>query len=416
MAVRIAELDLRRPIEPIALDPDYSALWLLVRLGRQPLGMLRLERPRQPEGLPQIGRRARGYVYERHELWAAAERELGLQIWAAQSAPPAEGPTPPISVVVCTHDRPDALRHCLAALARLDYPDFEVVVVDNASAGDETARVVAASGFRYAREERPGLDWARNRGLAEARHAIVAYTDDDVQVDADWLRGLAGAFADPAVAAATGLVLPAELETKAQLYFEQYGGMSKGFAARLLHRDRLGGAGIIGAHQCGVGANMAFRRAALEALGGFDTALDVGTPAFGGGDIDIFHRLLAAGMALHYEPMALVWHQHRRDMPGLRRQIYSNGRAFGVYLRKIWRDQTAPRRATAEYAARWLVGWVLRRLVDRLRGREGLPLSVLWAEAWGACHALAAFRETYRRDAALRAAPMSAEEPVRVNR
>lgn len=415
MPIRIAELDLERPIETIALDPDYTGLWLLVRFGRQPLGLLKLERP-LTEAERWGGRPARGYVYERHELWSIVERELGQQLWLARSVPPADVPAPPISVVVCTRDRPEPLQHCLAALARLDYPDFEVVVVDNASAGDETARVVAASGFRYAREERPGLDWARNRGLAEARHAIVAYTDDDVQVDAGWLRGLAIGFADPRVAGVTGLVLPAELEAKAQIYFEQYGGMSKGFSPRLLHRDRLGDAGVIGAHQCGVGANMAYRKAALEALGGFDTALDVGTPSFGGGDVDMFHRALAAGMSLHYEPAALVWHQHRRDMPGLRRQIYSNGRAFGVYLQKIWRDRTAPRRATAEYAARWLGGWVLRRLADRLRGRLSLPLSVVWAEVWGACHTLSAFRETYRRDAELRAAPAPVGQSVEVAR
>jgi glycosyltransferase involved in cell wall biosynthesis len=402
MLARIAEVDLLNPIELIALDPHYSELWLLVRMGRTPLGLLKLPRS------------AYGFVYQRSELWSAIERELGWNIWITKSGPAADPPTPPISVVVCTRDRAEALQLCLGALARLDYPDFEVVVVDNASAGPETAQVVAASGFRYVREERPGLDWARNRGLAEARHAIVAYTDDDVQVDAGWLRGVAAGFADPQVAAVTGLVLPAEIETTAQAYFERYGGMAKGFSPRLLHRDALGEAGVIAAHQCGVGANMAFRREALERLGGFDTALDVGTPSFGGGDIDMFHRVLAAGLALHYEPAALVWHQHRRDWPGLRRQIYSNGRAFGVYLQKIWRDRTVSRRATAEFGARWLGGWVLRRLADQLRGRLGLTWSLVWAEAWGACHARAAFRATYERDAAIRAVEPPATPAMRV--
>jgi len=322
---------------------------------------------------------------------------------AANDTDPAS-PAPPISVVVCTRDRPESLAACLAAMARLDYPAFEVVVVDNASAGPATAEAVAASGFRYVREERPGLGWARNRGAAEVRHAIIAYTDDDVRVGRGWLRGIATGFADPQVAGVTGQVLPAELDTPAQIYFERYSGMGKGGVARWLHRGELGDAGALAAHQCGVGANMAFRRSTLERLGGFDTALGVGTPSLGAEDIDMFHRVLAAGLAIRYEPAALVWHQHRRDMPGLRRQIYGNGRAFGVYLLKSWRDRSVPRRVTAAYGARWVGGWLLRRLASQLLGRLDLPVEMAWAEIAGAWSAPAAFRATYRRDAALRAA------------
>jgi hypothetical protein len=188
--------------------------------------------------------------------------------------------------------------------------------------------------------------------------------------------------------------------------------MGKGFEPRLLHRERIGAAGVIGAHQCGVGANMAYRREALERLGGFDTALDVGTPSFGGGDIDMFHRILAAGMAIYYEPAAVVWHQHRRDMPGLEKQIYSNGRAFGVYLQKIWRDQTVPRLAVAEYATRWAGGWLIRRVIDKVRGRLDLPWSLVWGELWGALHARKAFIETYERDARMKAEAESVSRRV----
>ncbi len=390
MPAFVTEVDLCQGVNQIVLDPRYDKLWLLVRFGRRPLGLLQLARPPY------------GFVYSAGELRMAIERELGWEVIVALSIAATPPPAPPISVVVCTRDRPEALQHCLAALVRLDYPDFEVVVVDNASRDEATREVVAPTPFRYVREERPGLNWARNRGADEAHHAIIAYTDDDVQVDRDWLWGIAAAFVDPQIAAMTGLVLPAELETQAQILFERYGGMSKGFTPRLFHHQRLGARGIISAHQCGVGANMAFRRATLERLGGFDTALDVGTPAFGGGDIDMFHRVLAAELDLHYEPSALVWHQHRRDRPGLYRQIYSNGRAFGVYLTKIWRCGSVDRYATARYAVGWAGGWVLRRLFERLLGRLDLPLAMVWAEVWGMLHAPAAFRETYRHDAALR--------------
>ncbi|MEO8622922.1 MAG: glycosyltransferase family A protein, partial [bacterium] len=113
-------------------------------------------------------------------------------------------PMPPITVVVCTRDRTASLARCLDSLRALAYPAFEVVVVDNAPATRDTAALVERLSaewptLRYVREDRPGLDWARNRGLAEARHDIVAYTDDDVRADRDWLSGVASAFADPTV-------------------------------------------------------------------------------------------------------------------------------------------------------------------------------------------------------------------------
>ena len=86
---------------------------------------------------------------------------------------------------------------------------------------------------RYVREPRPGLDWARNRAIAEARGDVIAFTDDDVAVDPGWIRALVAAFgSDETVAAVTGLVLPAELETEAQVLFERYRSFSRGFVPR----------------------------------------------------------------------------------------------------------------------------------------------------------------------------------------
>ena len=200
------------------------------------------------------------------------------------------------------------------------------------------------------------------------------------------------------MSAVTGLVLPAELETDEQSLFEQYGGMGRGFSSRRIRPEVLGARELIGVHQYGVGANMAFRRAALEKIGLFDTALDVGTPSFGGGDLDMFHRVLAGGLTLMYEPAAWVRHRHRRDRMGLRRQIYSNGRAFGIYLIKIWRRRTAPRAAVAYYAARWVTDWLLARIVRRLLRRDSFPLDISWAEFRGALRAPFAYLETYRSD------------------
>lgn len=310
----------------------------------------------------------------------------------------------PISVVVCTRDRPESLRRCLVALCGQDYPSYEVIVVDSASQDGATAQVVAATPFRYLRVELPGLDRARNDGAAAASHDIIAYTDDDVVAGPGWLRHITAAFADPDVMAVTGLVLPAALETEAERLFEQYSGMGKGAAPRAFRRSSLAPRELLAAHHVGVGANMAFRRSTLAAVGGFDTALDVGTPAGGAGDLDMFHRVLAAGLTIRYEPAAAVRHYHRRDRAGLRRQIYNNGRSFGVYLIKRWREQQIARPDVALFAARWVGGWLIARLCARLAGRLRFPLDLVLAEIWGALSAPWAYRATYRHDRALRSA------------
>ena len=174
-----------------------------------------------------------------------------------------EDPTeslPEISVIVCTRDRPRSLCRCLASLTRLDPGAGEVIVVDNASRTEETREIVSRTPFRYVREERPGLNWARNRGADEARHDIVAYVDDDVRVDPGWIRGIARGFRSPDVDAVTGLVVPAEMETRPQHLFEIYGGMGKGMEGRCFRGASMSPRALIRAQDVGVGANMAFRR------------------------------------------------------------------------------------------------------------------------------------------------------------
>jgi O-antigen biosynthesis protein len=144
---------------------------------------------------------------------------------------------PFITVVVPTKDRPAQLARCLTTLLAMDYPSYEVLVVDSAPSGFDGKDVVdamqPASRLHYLVEPRPGSSRARNLGLAQARGDIIAFTDDDVVVDRLWLAAMADCFsAQPQLACATGLVLPARLDSAAQRWFEEYGGFSKGFHPR----------------------------------------------------------------------------------------------------------------------------------------------------------------------------------------
>src|SRR5918993_1330337 len=128
-----------------------------------------------------------------------------------------------------TGERYDALERQLASLMRLDYPNYEVIVVDNAPRTNGTRNVTAKfPRVRYVVEPRKGLDYARNTGWEVARNEVIAYTDDDASVDPGWLKGLGYNYLDPKVTAVTGTTYPLELETPAQEYFERYGGMQRG--------------------------------------------------------------------------------------------------------------------------------------------------------------------------------------------
>jgi glycosyltransferase involved in cell wall biosynthesis len=343
------------------------------------------------------------------EHWLRA-RIVSAQLTAAHVRPPCPDPVswPRISVVVCTKDRASSLEVCLTSLTKLDYRDYEVVVVDNASATDVTRDVCGRFPVRYVREERPGLDWARNRGIAESQYEVIAFTDDDVEVDSGWLRGIARAFSDPEVMLVTGLIAPAELATAAQVAFEfAYSGMGKGFVERRWDPHLLDTHDLLGAHELGAGANMAFRRSIFDKIGTFDTALDVGTPSHGAGDLDMFFRVLASGSVAYYQPDALVWHLHRSDFTGLKRQLRDNGRSFGAYLITRW---MAARRGVGpvtpsqvvSYAIRIWLAWRVGRVLRRYLKRDQLSLPLQAAELTGVLQAPWAYVATQRSDKKLR--------------
>lgn len=332
-SVWVGAVDLSSPMTdriPLAGGAGYRRARLLVRSGRQPQGFVELD------------------VRDA----AVSVDELRRQV-AALPEPPQARVAPlalPVSVVLCTRDRPDALRAALGSLLRLDYPRFEVIVVDNASTTDASAAVVASFGHRdvrLVREPRPGLARARNRGVVSASHGVVAFTDDDVIVDRWWLWGLMDGFAaGPDVACVCGMVPSAELRSFPQAYFDARVAWARSCSPRRYSlaappRDQRLFPFQVGAF--GTGANFAVRRGAVTALGGFDEALGVGSYTRGGEDIDMFVRVLLAGHQLAYQPSAVVWHRHRADMGSLHEQISGYGLGLGAWITKLLCDRRTAR-------------------------------------------------------------------------
>ena len=286
----------------------------------------------------------------------------------------------PCTVAICTRERPEDLARALQAVTRLQPHPSVILVVDNNPATTRTRDVAAGfGGVRYVREDRPGLDAARNRALAEADTPLVAFTDDDAVPETEWLKRLLAPFADPRVSCVTGLTLPLELETPAQEWFERHSPFGRGFERRMFDGTRHDPVAV---NRIGAGANMAVRRLVADELGGFDEALDAGTASRSGGDHEMFGRMLAAGHRIVYEPGAVSWHRHRRSWEELRDTLYGYG--VGVYAMWTRRLLFDGEPGVLRHAARWLGRAQIPSLWRALRREpDSVPLDLQLAQIRG---------------------------------
>lgn len=407
---RIIDIEMSRPVLAIENLAGYGSLKALVRLHGAPIGFI---------DIPISGNHcpaeilADAIVKKHHEAilrrlvrnglqQPLPTRELSVQDLLDLPQQLDANPQPLITVAVCTRDRTHNLAQCLDALLKLEYPRLEILVIDNAPSDAATEQLVLNNypTMRYVKEPIPGLDWARNRAISEAHGEVIAYTDDDVIVDPGWVTAIVRPFMeDPSVMAVTGLVIPLEFETESQVLFERYGGFSRGFRRRWYRVDqrRAYPWEYRGTGQFGTGANMAYRRSLFESMAPFDPALDVGTVTNGGGDLDMFFRVLKEGYTLVYEPEAIVRHRHRLTYPELRAQISNNGIAVYSFFAKAMQSYREERRAFLRLGWWWFwFGIVLRMLMNMWRP-ESLPRDLIWAELTGALVGLTRYPKALRQ-------------------
>jgi GT2 family glycosyltransferase len=212
----------------------------------------------------------------------------------------------------------------------------------------------------------------------------VAFFDDDTTAEPNWFNNLSRTWAEnPDAGCVTGLVLPMSLESEAQVAFERDGGFRRAFLP-----DRHGNSRWkdplhpCGPGRFGAGANMSLNRKLILDLGGFDEALDTGRPLPGGGDLDIFYRVIRGSSRLIYDPSIVVRHDHRRDIRALRHQYYTWGLGFFAFLQKSKKSDPKNIRNLSQMG-RWFWLEMGRRLIRSLFGLENRSTRMFAAEFYG---------------------------------
>jgi glycosyltransferase involved in cell wall biosynthesis len=231
-----------------------------------------------------------------------------------------------ITIVVPTRNRPEMLHECLEAVLEVMRPVDELIVVDSASEGRLTEKVIHDAGAKYVRCDQPGASRARNCGLAAATREIVAFTDDDCRPLPGWLDAIEKAFLDAEACFLFGRVVAAGDGAAASVHDEPL--------RRMLDRS-------VRLLDMGHGANMAFRVEPLCTVGGFDELLGAGVRLGGAEDADVIERLISSGCTGTYEPDAAVAHVQWRSRRQVVRLSYGYGLGFGALAAKASRRDLA---------------------------------------------------------------------------
>ncbi len=405
-ATKVLDIELSQPIVTVDGLAGYGTLQILIRLHGTPIGNVTLPLTNDhcfASRLIDAILEQHSEAIIRHLVCDALAMPAQLDALHITDVPHVPHPVyrgsfPSVTVAVCTRDRTDDLARCLDSLRKIEYPLLDLLVIDNAPLNDDTKRLVRAyfPSVRYFCETKPGLDWARNRAIREAHGEIIVFTDDDAVVDPGWVKGVAAVFSEhPEVMLVTGLVVPYELETEAQVLFERCGGFGRGFERKWICSGHEAGERFkyYGTGQFGTGANMAYRRCVFAQIGDFDPALDVGTVTNGGGDLEMFFRILKEHHTLVYEPRAVVRHRHRREYSQLRKQLTNNGIGLYSYFVRSALAYPEERFAFLRFGLWWLRYWHFSHLLACIINPASIPRDLVLAELYGSFSGLVRYQK-----------------------
>jgi len=218
--------------------------------------------------------------------------------------------TPFVSVIVCSYNGGPTLASCLDSLGKLNYPEYEVILVDDGSTDDTSYIAAQFPSVRYIHQSNQGLSHARNTGAAAAKGEVFAYTDSDCMVDPDWLYYLIGTLVSGDYAGVGG----PNVTPPAKSWIQACVAAAPGGPSHVLLTD------VVAEHI--PGCNMAFYRWAFEGVGGFDTEYRKA-----GDDVDFCWRIQQAGWVISFSPTAIVWHYRRFTLRAFLRQQDGYGEA-----------------------------------------------------------------------------------------
>jgi GT2 family glycosyltransferase len=364
---RMVDIDIARPLPELQGDPDFAGAFVVIWRDRVPLCTLDIqngELPLSPDAVlqsilqravPAIGWRLFGEDFAAHPPLPPGKRrnpnspDLSAILNATDLLDrldrsleeEVETGSPTVSLIICTRNRPKQLATCLRAVAMLRPPPEELIVVSNSPSDKATEAVVREfSDIRYLVEPKPGLSAARNAGIAVASGEVIAFTDDDVEVTENWISRIKRALADQNLMAMSGLMLPRELETEAQVAFQSRRKRGIPLPFRPLTFDsaffedwRSRG---VPCWLIGAGANMAFRRQVFDHVGLFDERLGAGAAGCSE-DSEMWYRILARGYNCRYDPACVVRHSHRRTVEEARSQafLYMRGHVMALVVQAV---------------------------------------------------------------------------------
>lgn len=354
---RVVHLDVSAPGQTLQVEKDGRAVYAIFWWGRLPLGaraflpgelplntarILSLAAQMIPPQLaarcPELGAPltigSSGLASPRYPL--AALEMTGVADLLDRFARPSECGADDLGLIICTRDRPEMLARCLQSVRAQRKPAGQVIIVDNSTGRSAETVCAGQADVIYLHEPRKGLSIARNTGVRRCSKPLIAFTDDDTELDPNWTAEIVAPFALAEVDAVTGLVLPASLNTAAKASFQlDMGGLGDRFVP-ITFDQRFFDAGLrrgVPVWRVGAGASMAFRRSAFERVGLFDERLGAGASGCSE-DSEFWYRILASGGTCRYEPKAVVFHDHRDSWQALQRQIraYAKGHVSALVV------------------------------------------------------------------------------------